>query len=255
MDINGKVFLLPGGASGLGGATANMLVENGAKVVIADFEVRPGRKRAKELGDSAIFIEMDVTSDEKGKETIDKTIETFGRIDGVVNCAALGLAEKILNKKDSHSLEHFTRVIQTNLVGTFNMLRLGADAMRHNEPNEQGERGIIINTSSIAAYEGQVGQAAYSASKGGIWSLTAPAARELSDFGIRVMAIAPGLFETPFYMSFPEKARQTLGQNVPFPRRLGFPNEYASLVKEIIHNTMLNGETIRLDGALRMPPK
>ncbi|MGY4690598.1 SDR family NAD(P)-dependent oxidoreductase [Salibacterium sp. K-3] len=253
MEIRDKVWVVTGAASGMGGACARMITDNEGKVVIADINVKKGRKTAEQLGENAIFLKTDVTSEEDASRTVADALEHFGKLDGLINCAALGVAEKILNKRSTHSLEHFSRVVQINLVGTFNMLKQTADQLRTNEPDQNGERGVIINTSSIAGMEGQVGQAAYSASKAGIQGLTLPAARELSRYGIRVMTIAPGLFETPLYESLPESAKDTLGAMTPFPQRLGQPVEYASLAKQIIENSMLNGETIRLDGALRMP--
>ncbi|MFZ4453339.1 3-hydroxyacyl-CoA dehydrogenase [Salibacterium aidingense] len=254
MQVKDKVWLITGAASGMGGACAKMITENGGKVIIADINVKKGRKFAEQLGDNAIFIKTDVTSEEDAAHTVADAMAHFGKLDGLINCAALGVAEKILNKKSTHSLEHFSRVVQINLIGTFNMLKQAADQLRSNEPNTDGECGVIINTASIAGFEGQVGQAAYSASKAGISGLTLPAARELSRYGIRVVTIAPGLFETPLYESLPESAKAELGEMTPFPQRLGHPSEYAALARQIIENPMLNGETIRLDGALRLPP-
>ncbi|RSL32499.1 3-hydroxyacyl-CoA dehydrogenase [Salibacterium salarium] len=255
MQLKDNVWIVTGAASGMGGACAKMIVNNGGKVVIADINVRKGRKLAEELGKNAIFLKTDVTSEEDASRTVEDSINHFGKLNGLINCAALGVAEKILNKKSTHSLEHFSRVVQINLVGTFNMLKQVADKLKRNEPNQDEEQGVIINTASVAAFEGQIGQAAYSASKAGIAGLTLPAARELARYGIRVMTIAPGLFETPLYEALPESAKDTLGGMTPFPQRLGRPSEYAALSKQIIENPMLNGETIRLDGALRMPPK
>ncbi|RSL31663.1 3-hydroxyacyl-CoA dehydrogenase [Salibacterium salarium] len=255
MQLKDKVWIVTGAASGMGGACARMVVNNGGKVIIADINVRKGRQFAEDLGENALFLKTDVTSEDDAHQTVEDSINHFGRVDGLINCAALGVAEKILNKKSTHSLEHFSRVVQINLVGTFNMLKQVADKLKRNDVNADGERGVIINTASVAAFEGQIGQAAYSASKAGITGLTLPAARELARHGIRVMTIAPGLFETPLYEVLPESAKDTLGEMTPFPQRLGRPSEYAALAKQIVENPMLNGETIRLDGALRMPPK
>ncbi|TFB14609.1 3-hydroxyacyl-CoA dehydrogenase [Filobacillus milosensis] len=256
MDIEKKVGLVTGGASGLGEATVRNLVKNGAKVVIADLQEEKGRALEGELGaERAIFVKTDVTDEASVQETLKQTKEEFGQLHLVVNCAGIGAAKKTISSKGVHDLESFQKVIQVNLVGTFNMIRLAADVMTSNEPSEEGERGVIINTASVAAYEGQVGQAAYSASKGGIVGMTMPIARDLSPHGIRVMTIAPGLFDTPLFASLPEKAREALGAMTPFPSRLGYPTEYAKLAESIIENPMLNGEVIRLDGAIRMQPK
>jgi NAD(P)-dependent dehydrogenase (short-subunit alcohol dehydrogenase family) len=254
MQISGKVFLITGGASGLGEATARMFVTLGAKVVIAD--VNPaGEALAAELGASACFVRTDVTSEADGIAAVDAAREHFGALHGLVNCAGIAPSEKIAGRNGPHGLESFTRTIMINLVGTFNMLRLAAAAMMSNEPLTDGERGVIINTASIAAFEGQIGQAAYAASKAGVAGLTLPAARELARIGIRVVTIAPGLFMTPMMAAFPTSVQESLAQAVPFPARLGQPEEYAALVATICELTMLNGETIRLDGALRMAAK
>ncbi|GEL76411.1 3-hydroxyacyl-CoA dehydrogenase [Tenuibacillus multivorans] len=256
MDIQNKVGLVTGGASGLGEATVRNLVQNGANVIIADLQEEKGQSLANELGsDQVQFIKTDVTDEQSVQSTLEQVKNTFGDLHIVVNCAGIGAAKKTVSSKGVHDLESFQKVIQVNLVGTFNMIRLAADQMTANEPSDEGERGVIINTASVAAYEGQVGQAAYSASKGGIVGMTMPIARDLSPHGIRVMTIAPGLFDTPLFASLPEKARDALGAMTPFPSRLGYPSEYAKLAESIVENPMLNGEVIRLDGAIRMQPK
>lgn len=252
MEIQALSVVVTGGASGLGGATVRRLHSAGAKVVIADRNVEVGEALAKELGPNAQFVACDVTDETSLAAAFDQAIATNGRLQAVVSCAGVGSAEKILGRNGVHSLELFNRVIQVNLNGVFNALRLGAERMSQNEPNAAGERGVIINTASIAAFDGQVGQVAYSASKGAIVGLTLPAARELARHGIRVMTIAPGTFDTPLLAGLPEPARQTLAAQVPFPPRLGDPAEFAMLAQHILENPMLNGETIRLDGALRM---
>jgi NAD(P)-dependent dehydrogenase (short-subunit alcohol dehydrogenase family) len=255
MQVQDHTFLVSGGSSGLGGACVAMLARAGANVLIADINRQGGEKLAAELGPRARFAATDVTDEASVQAAIRTAQEMFGELHGAVLCAGIGLAERILGKAAPHPLAAFTKVIQINLIGTFNMLRLAADAMARSTPTNAGERGIIVMTASVAAYEGQIGQAAYSASKGGIVGLTLPAARELARFGIRVMSIAPGIFDTPLLAGLPEAARQSLGQQVPFPSRLGRPEEFASLVRHIIENEMLNGEVIRLDGAMRMAPK
>ncbi|MBE7468075.1 MAG: 3-hydroxyacyl-CoA dehydrogenase [Anaerolineae bacterium] len=255
MDIQDKTFFITGGGSGLGAATARLLVESGAKVMIADVNTTAGESVAAEIGSSARFAPTDVTSAESVQAAVQKTLETFGGLHGAVNCAGIAIAEKVLGKNGPHDLTRFSRVIQINLVGTFNVIRLAAAAMSQNEPTSAGERGVIVNTASVAAFDGQIGQAAYSASKGGVVAMTLPLAREFARYGIRVMTIAPGIFSTPMMAGLPEAAQQALAQQVPFPPRLGRPDEFAALVKHIIENEMLNGEVIRLDGAMRMPPK
>lgn len=255
MIINGSTFIVTGGASGLGEATTRMLHKNGANVLIADLDAQRGEALAAELGDSAAFLKTDVTSDADGKACVNKALALFAGIQGLINCAGIGVAEKVLGKDGPSSLANFARVINVNLVGSFNFLRHAADAMSRGTPNSSGERGVIINTASVAAFEGQIGQAAYAASKGGIVSLTLPVARELAKFGIRVCTIAPGLFHTPMMATLPQEVQDALGRSVPFPPRLGRPDEYAALARSIIENEMLNGETLRLDGALRMAPK
>lgn len=254
MEINKKAFIVTGGASGLGEATARMIVKRGGRVILAD--VNPeGNTLARELGEGAFFISTDVTQEADGIRAVEAAKKKFGALHGLVNCAGIAPSERIVGKNGPHSLENFTRAITINLVGTFNMLRLAANAMMSNEPMADGERGVIINTASVAAFDGQIGQAAYSASKGGIVALTLPLARDLASLGIRVMTIAPGLFDTPLLAALPEDVKASLGAMVPFPKRLGRPAEYAQLAKQIIENPMLNGEVIRLDGAIRMAPR
>jgi NAD(P)-dependent dehydrogenase (short-subunit alcohol dehydrogenase family) len=253
MLIKNSVFLVTGGASGLGEATARMAAENGAKVVIADLQADLGEKLAKEIGGR--FAKCDVTSEADGKAAVALAVKEFGGVHVLVNCAGIAIAERTLGKEAPHDLARFARVIGINLIGTFNMIRLTADAMAKAGPNAAGERGVIINTASVAAYDGQIGQAAYAASKGGIVGMTLPIARDLSRIGIRVCTIAPGIFETPMMKGLPKEAQESLGKQVPFPSRLGRPAEYAQLARAIIENEMLNGETIRLDGAIRMAPK
>ena len=239
----------------MGSATVRKLHSLGAKVLIADLNQEAGEALKGELGERALFIETDVTQDASVKRAVEGAVNQHGGVHILVNCAGIAIAEKILGRTGPHDLEHFNRVIQVNLIGTFNALRLTAAAMGQNQPTKEGERGVIVNTASVAAFEGQIGQAAYSASKGGIVSLTLPAARELSRQGIRVISIAPGIFDTPLLAGLPERARISLGEQVPFPPRLGRPDEYAALVQHIVENVTLNGETIRLDGALRMGPR
>lgn len=259
MQLNSSTALVTGGASGLGEATTRLLAANGANVVILDLNEERGTNLAEELGQRVRFIKTNVTDEADVQAAVNLAVETFGGLHINVNCAGIAEARKTVGKVDgvygAHSLAIFQKVVSINLIGTFNVLRLAALAMEHNEPNDEGERGVIINTASVAAYDGQIGQAAYSASKGGIVGMTLPIARDLARSGIRVMAIAPGLFETPLLASLPEDARLSLGQQVPFPSRLGHPAEYAMLARSIIENPMLNGEVIRLDGAIRMAPK
>ncbi|HLO42862.1 MAG TPA: 3-hydroxyacyl-CoA dehydrogenase [Leadbetterella sp.] len=255
MKIQNKTFLITGGASGLGLATAKMIIENGGNTVLLDVNAEAGEIAERELGKNALFVKTDVTSEADVQNAIDKAIHNFGGINGVANCAGIGPAMRVVGKNGPHALDFFSKVININLIGTFNVLRLATNMMQNNEPNEGGERGVIINTASVAAFDGQIGQAAYSASKGGIVAMTLPIARELARMGIRVMAIAPGIFETPLLASMPDDVRESLGKQVPFPPRLGQPAEYANLVKHIIENQMLNGEVIRLDGAIRMGAK
>jgi NAD(P)-dependent dehydrogenase (short-subunit alcohol dehydrogenase family) len=253
MQIKNSVFLVTGGASGLGAATARMAAENGGKVVIADMQAELGEKFAREIGGR--FARCDVTSEADGKAAVALALKEFGGLHVLVNCAGIAVAEKTIGKEGPHALASFTRCITVNLIGTFNMIRLAADAMAKAVPNAAGERGVMINTASVAAYDGQVGQAAYSASKGGVVGMTLPVARDLSRNGIRVCTIAPGIFETPMLLGLPKEAQDSLGKQVPFPSRLGRPIEYAQLARQIIENEMLNGEVIRLDGAIRMAPR
>jgi NAD(P)-dependent dehydrogenase (short-subunit alcohol dehydrogenase family) len=253
MQIRNSIFLVTGGASGLGAATAQMAAANGAKVVIADLQAEAGEKLAKEIGGK--YCKCDVTSEADGKAAVEAALKSFGGLQVLVNCAGIGVAERTIGKEAPHDLARFTRVININLIGTFNMIRLAADAMAKAGPNAAGERGVIINTASVAAFDGQIGQAAYSASKGGVVGMTLPIARDLSRNGIRVVTIAPGLFLTPMLLGLPKEAQDSLGKQVPFPSRLGKPEEYAQLARSIVENEMLNGETIRLDGAIRMAPK
>jgi len=255
MQINERVFLVAGGASGLGESTVRRLVDRGARVVVADMNEEGGGKLAHELSGAVHFVRCDVTREADGQHSVDAAKETFGALHGLVNCAGVSSAEKTVGKDGPHDLGRFNQVVQINLVGTFNMTRLAAALLSENTPDKEGERGVIINTASVAAFEGQIGQAAYAASKAGVAGMTLPIARDLARYGIRVMTIAPGLFETPMLLAMPEKVQEALGRRVPFPPRLGRPDEYAQLVETIIGNTMLNGETIRLDGAIRMQPK
>jgi NAD(P)-dependent dehydrogenase (short-subunit alcohol dehydrogenase family) len=250
-----SVFLVTGGASGLGGATARMLAAGGGKVVIADLKEAEGNALATELGANARFARTDVTDEASAKAAVAAALDAFGALHGVINCAGIVHGEKIVGKEGPHALASFVRTININLVGSFNVSRLAADAMSRNAPNAGGERGIIVFTASVAAFDGQVGQPAYSASKAGLVGMTLPFARELARYGIRVMTIAPGIFQTPMMGQIPPDIAESLGKMVPFPPRLGRPEEFASLVGEIIRNEMLNGEVIRLDGAIRMAPK
>ena len=252
MQIQDNVFIITGGASGLGAASARMITAAGGKVVLADVQVEAGMALAQQLGGQ--FVKCDVTSEVDGAAVI-KAAVALGTLRGLINCAGVAPAIKTVGKDGPHPLEAFQRAININLVGTFNMARLAADAMGKTAATEQGERGIIINTASVAAYDGQIGQAAYASSKAAVVGLTLPMARDLSRSGIRVMTIAPGIFETPMLLGMPVEVQEALGKMVPFPPRLGKPDEYAHLAKAIIENVMLNGETIRLDGAIRMQPK
>jgi NAD(P)-dependent dehydrogenase (short-subunit alcohol dehydrogenase family) len=254
LQLTDSVFLVTGGASGLGAATVRMLAASGARVVIADVNKSAGEPIAAALGSNTRFVLVDVT-DEKSIQNGLTVATEMGALRGVINAAGVVLAEKILGKSGPHAFDAFMRLIAINLGGTFNVIRLAAAIIAANEPMPGGERGVIINTASVSAFDGQIGQAAYSASKGGIVGMTLPIARELARHGIRVMTIAPGIFDTPLMASLPQAARESLGQQVPFPPRLGRPDEYAALVRHIIENEMLNGEVIRLDGAIRMAPK
>ncbi|MCO5732418.1 3-hydroxyacyl-CoA dehydrogenase [Rhizobium sp. SSA_523] len=255
MDIAGKTFLVTGAASGLGAATAGMLISAGARVVLADRDARAGEAAAAALGASARFVQTDVTLEAEAQAAVRLAESEFGGLQGLVNCAGIAPGEKVLGREAPHRLESFARAVQINLIGTFNMGRLAAEAMARSQADAGGERGVIVNTASIAAFDGQIGQAAYAASKAGVVGLTLPMARELARHGIRVMTIAPGIFKTPMMAGMPQDVQDTLGASVPFPSRLGEPAEYAALVRHIIENAMLNGEVIRLDGALRMAPK
>ena len=255
MHIEQSVFLISGGASGLGLATARKLVEQGGRVVLLDINAEAGQQAVVELGDAARFVRADITREEDGQAAVALALDAFGALHGLVNCAGVAPAEKVLGRNGAHGLDSFRRTVEINLIGSFNLLRLAAEAMAQNTPNAGGERGVIINTASVAAFDGQMGQAAYAASKGGVAALTLPAARDLARSGIRVMCIAPGVFETPMMAGMPQEVRDSLAANVPFPPRLGRPDEYAALVRHIVENPMLNGEVIRLDGALRMAAK
>lgn len=255
MQIKDRCFLITGGGSGLGAASAEKLVNAGARVLLADVNDDAGRETAERLGDAARFVHCDVTREEDGKAAVAAARQHGGGLHGLLNCAGIGIPGKVLGKNGPHGLDAFSKVIQINLIGTFNMIRLAAETMAAGEGEADNEHGVIINTASVAAFEGQIGQASYSASKGGIVGMTLPIARELARQGIRVMTIAPGIFDTPMMAELPEDVRDSLGQMVPFPPRLGQPAEYARLACDIIENTMLNGTTIRLDGAIRMQPK
>ena len=252
MDIPGKVFIVTGGASGLGEGTARLLAANGGTVVIADMQAEKGEAIAREIGGA--FVRCDVSSEADGQAVVARAV-ALGKLMGLVNCAGIGPAEKTVGKAGPHSLGLFSKTIMVNLVGSFNMIRLAADAMCRNEPEATGERGVLISTASVAAYDGQIGQAAYSASKGGVVGMTLPIARDLARNGIRNMTIAPGIFGTPMLFTMPQEVQDALAASVPFPSRLGTPADYAKLVHQIITNDMLNGEVIRLDGAIRMAPK
>jgi NAD(P)-dependent dehydrogenase (short-subunit alcohol dehydrogenase family) len=253
MRIEGAPFIVSGGASGLGAATARALAGAGAKLLISDRDAERGEALAQELG--AGFLATDVTSEEDAARCVREALERFGGLRGLVNCAGVAVSQRVLGREGVHELDTFLRVLTVNLAGTFNMTRLAAAAMAAGEPDSGGERGVVVCTASVAAFDGQIGQAAYSASKGGVAAMTLPLAREFARSGIRVVSIAPGIFDTPMLAGLPEPARESLGASVPFPARLGRPDEYAALVLHIAENSMLNGETIRLDGALRMAPR
>ncbi|HEY8242033.1 MAG TPA: SDR family NAD(P)-dependent oxidoreductase [Casimicrobiaceae bacterium] len=255
MELRDSVFLVTGGASGLGAATARMVVGAGGRAVIADLKEAESHALAKELGAHARFVRCDVTDEASATAAVRAAVDGFGGLQGLVNCAGIVHAERIVGKEGPHTLAGFRRAVDINLVGTFNLIRLAAQAMANGEPNAEGERGVIVNTASVAAYDGQVGQAAYAASKAAVVGMTLPVARELARSGIRVMTIAPGIFETPMMASLTPEVQASLGKMVPFPPRLGRPGEFAQLVRAIVENPMLNGETIRLDGAIRMAPK
>jgi len=255
MELKGSTFIVTGGSSGLGAATARMVVAGGGNVVLADVNADAGNALAVELGGAARFVRTDVTDEASATAAVTAAMDGFGGLQGLVNCAGIVHGEKIVGKEGPHTLAGFVRSININLIGSFNLTRLAADAMARGAPNAEGERGVIIYTASIAAFDGQIGQAAYSASKAGLVGMTLPIARELARYGIRVMTIAPGVFETPMVGQIPPDIAAALGKAVPFPPRLGRPAEFASLVAEIVRNPMLNGEAIRLDGAIRMAPK
>jgi NAD(P)-dependent dehydrogenase (short-subunit alcohol dehydrogenase family) len=255
LQVGESTFFITGGGSGLGAATARLLVENGAHVALADVDEEAGEQMASQIGSGAEFVRTDVTDEESVQDALDSVVEMFGSLDGAVNCAGIGPAARVVGKKGVHDLGLFTKTVEINLVGTFNVIRFAAVRLAENELGEDGERGVIINTASVAAYDGQIGQAAYAASKGGVVALTLPVARELASSGIRVVTIAPGIFETPMLAALPEDAKDSLGKQVPFPPRLGRPEEYAALAKHIVENQMLNGEVIRLDGGIRMAPR
>ena len=254
MNLQGRTVLVTGGASGLGGAVVDMVVGAGGRAVILDLNDEKGREKASQLRSVVRFVKGDVTQEADVQKAVDTAVD-FGQLDGLVNAAGIPAAERVLGREGVLPLDRFTRVIHVNLIGTFNAIRLAAAAMDRNTPNAAGERGVIVNTASVAAFDGQIGQAAYSASKGGIVGMTLPIAREFARIGVRVMTIAPGTFDTPLLAALPEAARVSLAQQVPFPSRLGRPEEYAALVRHIFENEMLNGEVIRLDGAIRMAPK
>jgi NAD(P)-dependent dehydrogenase (short-subunit alcohol dehydrogenase family) len=255
MNIEGKAFIVTGGASGLGRAVVETIVSAGGRAVILDVNANTGKAAEQALGSNVRFAQADVTSEDQVKAAVEMAVSAFGGLHGVVNAAGIGPAAKVLGKNGPHALDLFEKTIRVNLVGTFNVIRLAAAVMAQNAPDASGERGVIINTASIAAFDGQIGQPAYAASKGGIVGMTLPIAREFAALGIRVITIAPGIFDTPLLAALPEAARVSLGQQVPFPSRLGQPREYAALARHIIENEMLNGEVIRLDGALRMAPR
>lgn len=255
MKIEGKSALVSGGASGLGAATVRLLVRGGARVMIADLNEQTGKALAQELGQAVAFVKMDVTSEKDVQNAVDETVQRHGGLHIVVSTAGIGVAEKLVGKDGVHDMNKFVRVLRVNLIGTFDVLRRAAQAMIPNQPDEDGHRGVIVATASIAAFDGQIGQIAYSASKGGVVAMTLPLARELARHGIRVVTVAPGVFETPLLAGLQEAALQSLRQQAPFPPRLGKPEEYAALVRHIVENNMLNGETIRLDAAMRMAAK
>jgi NAD(P)-dependent dehydrogenase (short-subunit alcohol dehydrogenase family) len=254
MQIQNNVFIVTGGASGLGGATSRLLASGGGRVLIADVQADKGEALARELGAGARFVKCDVTSEADAQAVVDSAGQ-MGALRGLVNCAGIAIGEKTVGKDGPHSIASFARVITINLIGTFNMIRVAATAMSKLDPAADGERGVVINTASVAAFDGQIGQVAYAASKGGIVGMTLPIARDLSRSGIRCCTIAPGIFGTPMLLGMPQDVQDSLGKQVPFPSRLGRPEEYAALARHIIENVMLNGETIRLDGAIRMQPK
>ncbi|MEM7801040.1 MAG: SDR family NAD(P)-dependent oxidoreductase [Chloroflexota bacterium] len=255
MQIQGNTFLVTGGSSGLGSGCVRKFAAQGANVAILDINQEWGETLAAEIGPQAIYIETDVTSEEAVQQAVNQTVETFGMLHGAVNCAGIAIGERVLGREAPHRLTSFSKVININLIGTFNVTRLAAEAMVKNEPTEVGERGVIICTASVAAFDGQIGQAAYAASKGGIVGMTLPIARELARFGVRIVTVAPGIFGTPMLRGMTEEIQNALAASVPFPKRLGTPEDFANLAQHIVENEMLNGETIRLDGAIRLAPK
>jgi NAD(P)-dependent dehydrogenase (short-subunit alcohol dehydrogenase family) len=255
MEITDRVFLITGGASGLGEAVVRHLAARGARVLILDLNETRGRALAQEIGTASRFARCDVSAEADVRAAVDRAMQDFGGLHGAINCAGIATPAKVLGKEGPGKLADFARIINVNLIGTYNVIRLAAERMSVQSPNAEGERGVLINTASVAAYDGQIGQPAYAASKAGVVGLTLPVARELARYGIRCVTIAPGLFATPLMEALPPEVKEVLGKQVPFPARLGRPAEYALLVEQIIENPMLNGETIRLDGALRMPPK
>ena len=255
MEISNKVSLVTGGASGLGLATAELLIESGSKVMLLDLNEDNAKAAAEKLGSNASYVVANVTDETSIQSAIDKTVEEFGSLHVVVNCAGIGSASKTVGRDGAHPLDYFKLVVDINLIGTFNVLRLAAVAMGNNEPNADGECGVIINTASVAAFDGQMGQAAYSASKGGVVGMTLPIARDLARMGIRINTIAPGIFNTPLMNAAPDSVKNPLIEMVQFPKRLGHPEDFASLTKHIVENSYLNGETIRIDGSIRMAPK
>ncbi|MGH7931796.1 MAG: 3-hydroxyacyl-CoA dehydrogenase [Candidatus Binataceae bacterium] len=255
MKLQDAVALITGGGSGLGEATAREFAGAGAKIVVLDLPASPGLKVAESLGDKGLFVAADVVSGDAVSAAVANAAQRFGTVHIAVNCAGIGRASRTVTKEGAHPLDLFNKVVQINLVGTFNVIRLAALQMSKNNPNSESERGVIVNTASVAAFDGQIGQAAYSASKGGVVGMTLPIARDLASLGIRVCTIAPGIFDTPMLALLPEPARKALGASIPFPSRLGRPSEYAALARHIVENSMLNGETIRLDGAIRMAPR
>lgn len=255
MDVKDTAVIVTGAASGLGAATAKRLAQAGARVLVVDLDDGRGEGVVAEIGANARFVRADVTKEVECRNVVTVARNVFGGVRGLVNCAGIAPGERVLGHQGPHAIESFTRAVSINLIGTFNMLRLAAEAISKQQPDENGCRGVIVNTASVAAYEGQIGQAAYAASKGGVAAMTLPIAREFATIGIRVVAIAPGLFETPMIAGMPQEVQDSLGRSVPFPNRLGKPDEFASLVQHVFDNDMLNGEIIRLDGALRMTAK
>jgi len=255
MQVQDCIAVVTGGASGLGEATVRDIVSGGGRAAILDLQADKGEALAQELGDAAIFINTDITNEESAQKALAKAVEVFGAVNAAVNCAGVGVAEKLLGRKGPMPLDNFRKVVEINLIGTINIIIQAVANMVKNAPNEGGERGVIVNTASAAAFDGQIGQPAYSASKGGVVGMTLPISRECAEYGIRVCTICPGIFDTPMLAQLPEKVRDALGQMVPFPKRLGQPSEFAQLTRQIIENGYFNGEVIRLDGGIRMAPK